>query len=155
MVPHKIRHIFHICQHCRYLVNYKLGLCSTDVRVPNRWGKSNVQLRIPNLSLLWQDNVGSCSDSQFVDSIAPVPNSTSSLDYSNQFLCDALCEATFPTANVPPLRSSRHDPFHSCPPSLPLTKRNRYLKRNTSTSSTFLRADAHERCNGVYREGEI
>jgi hypothetical protein len=55
------------------------------------------------LPLPGQDNVGSSSNTQLVDGIAPVPDTARTLDYGNEFLSNALTKAALSAACVPPL----------------------------------------------------
>jgi hypothetical protein len=114
-------------------------------------------LRTPicGLSLPWQDDVGTSSDAQLVDGIAPVPDATSSFYNSNELLGNALGQATLSTPHVSPLGSSAHDPLHGCSPPLPLTKWYGNLKRHTTTSCTSLASNSHQRGDRVNRKCEV
>jgi hypothetical protein len=90
-----------------------------------------------------------------VNGIAPVPNAARALYYSNKLLSNSLGEATFATAHVPPLGRSGHDPLDSSTSPLPLTQRNRNLKSNTTSSSTTLTSDAHQRGDRIDSERKV
>ena len=95
------------------------------------------------LPLPRQDNVGSCSNTQLVNGVAPVPDATRALYHGNQFLGNTLSKAVFPTAHIPPLRCSSYDPLNGSTSSLPLPKWDRNLKSDTTSGSTSLTSDAH------------
>lgn len=90
-----------------------------------------------------------------MDGIAPVPDAARALYYSDELLSDTLGQAALATARVPPLGCSGHDPLDSSTPPLPLTQRNGNLKSNTTSSSTSLTSDAHERGDRVDSKSEV
>jgi hypothetical protein len=99
------------------------------------------------LPLPGQHNVGSCSHTQLVDGTALVPDTARALNHGNELLSKALGQTVLSTSHISPFDGSGQDPLHSSTSSLPLTKRNRDLKRDTTSSSTSLTADAHKRRN--------
>jgi hypothetical protein len=90
-----------------------------------------------------------------VHRVAPVPNAASSFDNSNELLGYALRQAASAATHVIPFRSVANDPIESRCPSLSLAKWDGNLKRNTTTGSTLLTADAHQRSDRVNGEREI
>jgi hypothetical protein len=107
------------------------------------------------LSFPGQDDVGSSSNTQLVDGIAPIPDAAVALNYGNDLLGNALSETTLSTAHVSLLRRSGQDPLNSLTPSLSRKKRDGNLKSDTTSSSTSLTPDAYERRDRVNGESEV
>jgi hypothetical protein len=90
-----------------------------------------------------------------VDGVAPVPDAACALYYSNELLSNALGETAFAATHISPLGCSSHDPLDGSTPPLPLTQRNGNLQSDTTSSSTALASDAHQRGNRVDSECKI
>ena len=90
-----------------------------------------------------------------MNGVAPVPNTAGALDYCNKLLRNSLGKAVLSTAHVPPLRRSRHDPLDGSPSPLPLAQRNGNLQSDTTSSSTTLASNAHERSDRIDSESKI
>ena len=90
-----------------------------------------------------------------MDGIAPVPDAARALYYSDELLSDTLGQAALATARVPPLGCSGHDPLDSSTPPLPLAQRNGNLQSDTTSSSTTLASNAHERSDRIDSESKI
>jgi hypothetical protein len=90
-----------------------------------------------------------------VDSVAPFPDAARALYYSNELRSNALSKTALATTRIPPLRCSGHDPLDSSAPPLPLAQRNGNLQSDTTSSSTTLASNAHERSDRIDSESEI
>ena len=113
------------------------------------------ELQTNRLSPLGQNDISTSSDTELVNTIAPVPDTALALNHSNHFLRDTLSQAVLATSDVPPLGSSAENPLDGCSPSLPLGQGNWNLQRYTATSSTLLRANSKKGSDGVDSECEV
>ena len=113
------------------------------------------KLHTNRLSPLRQNDVGTSSDTELVNTIALIPDTTLAFNHRDHFLRDSLSQAVLATSHVPPLGSSAENPLDGCSPSLPLGERNWDLQRHTTTSSTLLRANSKKRGDRVDSECEV
>lgn len=82
--------------------------------------------------------VAPCCRTKLVHALSLFPHRGSSLNNSNQLLCDLLRKHVFPAPSASPLLRSVEYPFEGLPPSLPQTKWYWNLKSDTTTSRTLL-----------------
>jgi hypothetical protein len=111
-----------------------------------------LKLRLP---LPWKHNIGTSGNTQLVNGVASFPDAAATLDDGNHLLRNALSEAVLSASHVAPLRRSAHNPLDGLPTALPLTKRDRNLQRNTTTSGTPLATNSQKGGNRVNCQCEV